>query len=70
MDWMMYIDHAGAKRKNHLNVCADVINYTPVNMNQWMKSGAMVKVETIHRETIDKATERKKKRGGKKIGGK
>ena len=62
-------DHAGAKRKNHLNVCADVIGYTPVNMNQFMKSGALSHVETIHRETIDKATERKAKRGGKKIRG-
>lgn len=59
-------DHAGAKRKNHLNVCADVIGYTPVNMNQFMKSGALSRIETIHRETIDKATERKAKRGGKK----
>lgn len=62
-------DHAGAKRKNHLNVCADVIGYTPVNMNQFMKSGALSRVETIHRETIDKATERKAKRGGRKIRG-
>ena len=61
-------DHAGAKRKNHLNVCADVIGYIPVNMNQFMKSGAMAHVETIHRDTIDKATERKAKRGGKKVG--
>lgn len=60
-------DHAGAKRKNHLNVCADVIGYTPVNMNQFMKSGALSRVETIHRETIDKATVRKAKRGGRKI---
>ena len=62
-------DHAGAKRKNHLNVCADVIGYTPVNMNQFMKSGALSHIETIHRDTIDKATERKAKRGGKKIRG-
>ena len=62
-------DHAGAKRKNHLNVCADVIGYTPVNMNQFMKSGALSHVETIHRDTIDKATERKAKRGGKKMRG-
>ena len=54
--------------KRHLNVCADVIGYTPINMNQWMKSGAMAHVETIHRDTIDKATVRKQKRGGKKIG--
>ena len=60
-------DHAGAKRKNHLNVCADVIGYMPVNMNQFMKSGALSHIETIHRETIDKATVRKAKRGGRKI---
>lgn len=61
-------DHAGAKRANHLNVCSDVIGYKPVNFNQFLKSGAMSKIQTIHRETIDKATERKRKRGGKKIG--
>ena len=54
--------------KRHFNVCADVIGYVPVNMNQFMKSGSMAHVETIHRDTIDKATERKRKRGGKKIG--
>ena len=61
-------DHVGHERKNHLNVCADVIGYIPVNMNQFMKSGAMAHVDTIHRDTIDKATERKRKRGGKKLG--
>ena len=61
-------DHQGHKRKNHTNVCVDVTGYQPINMNQWMKSGAMAHVETIHRDTIDKATVRKKKRGGKKIG--
>ena len=53
--------------KRHFNVCADVIGYTPVNMNQFMKSGALAHVETIHRDTIDKATVRKAKRGGRKI---
>ena len=53
--------------KRHFNVCADVIGYTPVNMNQFMKSGALAHIETIHRETIDKATVRKAKRGGRKI---
>jgi calcineurin-like phosphoesterase family protein len=61
-------DHQGHKRKNHTNVCVDVTGYQPINMNQWMKSGAMAHIETIHRTVIDKATERKKKRGGKKIG--
>ena len=55
--------------KHHLNVCADVIGYTPINMNQFMKSGALSHIETIRRNTIDKATERKAKRSGKKIRG-
>lgn len=59
-------DHCGKKRKGHMNVCADVIGYVPVNMNQFMKSGAMAHIETIHRDTIDKATMRKQKRGGNK----
>lgn len=60
-------DHAGKKRKNHLNVCSDVIGYEPVNLTQKLKSGLMSTITTIHRATIDSATERKAKRGGKKI---
>ena len=62
-------DHAGKKRKNHLNVCSDVIGYEPVNLTQKLKSGLMSVITTIHRVTIDSATERKAKRGGKKING-
>lgn len=51
----------------HLNVCADLVNYTPVNMNQLMKSGILSHIDSIHRETIDGATERKRKRGGKRL---
>ena len=60
-------DHAGTTRKGHLNVCADVIGYTPINFNQFLKSGASSKIQTIHRETINLATKRKQKRGGKKL---
>ena len=60
-------DHAGRKRKNHLNVCSDVIGYEPVNLTQKLKSGLMSAITTIHRATIDSATERRKKRG-KKLG--
>ena len=49
--------------KRHLNVCSDVINYTPINFNQLMKSGPTAKIDTIHRVTIDKATKKKKQRG-------
>ena len=49
--------------KQHINVCSDVINYTPINFNQLLKSGPTSKIETIHRTTIDKATKKKKQRG-------
>ena len=60
-------DHAGRKRQNHLNVCSDVIGWEPVNFTSFLKSGFGSKIQTIHRETIDNATKRKAKRGGKKI---
>lgn len=62
-------DHAGHKRQNHLNVCSDVIGWEPVNFTSFLKSGFGSKIQTIHRETIDNATKRKAKRGGKRIGG-
>lgn len=51
--------------KYHFNVCADVINYLPINMNQWMKEGHLAHIESIHRQTIDIANARAKKRGYK-----
>lgn len=54
--------------KRHFNACADVNNYLPINMNQWMKQGYLSHINTIHRTTIDTATARKAKRGGRKIG--
>ena len=61
-------DHQSGFHKNSVNCCCDVIDYKPINMNQIMKQGLAARIDTIHRETIDKATKRKKKRGGKKIG--
>ena len=53
-------EHEGKMRTNHLNVCADVLDYRPVNLNSFLsKSGALSKVETLHRQTIDKATRKK-----------
>lgn len=69
--WLFNIhghDHSGKSKKGHLNVCSDMIKYKPVNLNQFLKSGALAHIQTIHRETIDNATKRKAKRGGKKIG--
>lgn len=70
--WLFNIhghDHAGAIRPGHLNVCSDVRGYKPLNLNHILgKEGHLAKIQSIHRVTIDKATERKKKRGGKKLG--
>lgn len=53
----------GKDKLGHLNCCADVIHYTPINFNQFVKSGRLKEVESIHRLTIDEATVRAKKRG-------
>lgn len=51
--------HTGER---HLNVCAEHIDYYPVNVNRLLKNGLLSKVESIHRQTIDRATERKNRR--------
>lgn len=58
-------DHAGHYRPFHLNCCADVVGYLPINLNQFMKKGPAAKIDSIHRLTIDEATRRKIKRGKK-----
>lgn len=50
---------------NHFNVCADVIGYEPINFNKFMKEGHLAPIVSIHRDTIDNATARAKKRGYK-----
>ena len=49
-------------RPGHLCVCSDVINYTPVNFNQFVKSGRLNEIMPLHRYTINKATEKKERR--------
>lgn len=44
---------------NHLNVCAESIHYTPINLLSLIKNGLLKDIENIHRKTIDIATERK-----------
>lgn len=57
-------DHSGSKRdpSHYLNVCAEHINYIPVPLLSLIKKGLVSKVDSIHREAIDKATERKIKK--------
>lgn len=60
-------DHAGTQRRGCYNFCIDVINYEPINLNQFLKSGIYKDTKSVHRITIDCATKRARKRG-KKLG--
>lgn len=52
--------HYKTKEANSLNVCADAIAYTPINLNQLMKQGLTAKIISLHRDTISSASKRKK----------
>ncbi len=49
----------------HFNVCAEWINYTPVNLTKIIKSGILSNIIDIHRANIDKAIVRKAHRQNK-----
>lgn len=51
---------------HHMNVCAEHINYTPVNLINLLKTGLLKNIDSIHRTAIDNAIERKKKKQGEK----
>ena len=56
-------DHSNwFQQPNHLNVCAEWINYTPVSLLEMFKKGAFKGVDDIHRITIDKATKKAKEK--------
>lgn len=42
----------------HLNVAANVCDYTPVNLGVLIKNGILSGIESIHRETINRASGR------------
>ena len=46
----------------HLNVCAEAIDYAPINMLKLFKNGLLKNTKTIHQTIIEDATERKAKR--------
>lgn len=58
----------GSNDFQHLNVCCDVLDgYLPLNFKQLYKNGLVSKVSSIHRQTIDKATERRKKNANRRF---
>lgn len=44
---------------NHLNLAANVVKFIPVNLKDIIKSGALKQIKSIHRYTIESATNRK-----------
>lgn len=46
-------------KENHLNVCAEHINYRPVSLKSICTSGLLKNIPDIHRVTIDKASLKK-----------
>ena len=47
---------------NHLNIASDNIDFEPKNLDTLIKQGLISKVDSLHRVTIDQATELKVKR--------
>ena len=69
LDWCMNVhghthDRNIVNDKYHFNVCADVIGYIPINFNKWMKGGHLAKIQSLHRQTINEATDRRRRKGG------
>lgn len=67
MNWCFNIhghDHSDKYCKDmyHLNVAANVCGYTPVNLKDVIKGGALANVKSIHRVAIDGAVRRKGER--------
>ncbi len=44
----------------HINLAANVCGYTPISLGKIIQNGILADIESIHRMTINKATERKR----------
>ena len=65
LSWCLNIhghDHSNMEKYSdgckHLNVAANVCDYTPVNLGILIKNGILSGIESIHRETINRASGR------------
>ena len=71
-DYMFNIyghDHSGAYIDDrHLNVCAEVIGYYPINLLKLLDGGILKDVPSIHKVAIEAAVDRKAKREKGKSG--
>lgn len=57
-------DHSGEYYNDdyHLNICQNVFGYKPLNLKKFIEDGFLKQINSVHRETIDHATKRKKER--------
>ena len=67
LDWCLNIhghDHSGrfCRDKYHLNLAANICGYKPISLGEYVKTCGLSKIKSLHRDIIDNATERKKKR--------
>lgn len=66
IDWALNIhghDHSGRYiDKFHLNMASNVCGFKPMSLGEYVKKCGLSKIKSLHRDTIDNATERKRKR--------
>ena len=68
LSWAMNLhghNHQGPVKSNlyHYNCALEVNDYMPISLNALMKSGLTAHIEPLHRQTIDTATVKARKRG-------
>jgi calcineurin-like phosphoesterase family protein len=70
IDWALNIhghDHSGrTSDAYHLNLASNVTGFTLISLGEYLKKHGVSKIKSLHRDTIDNATKRKQKRGGKR----
>ena len=70
IDWALNIhghDHSGrTSDAYHLNLASNVTGFTLLSLGEYLKKHGVSKIKSLHRDTIDNATKRKQKRGGKR----
>ena len=66
LPWCLNIhghDHNGVEPYKegckHINLAANVCGYTPINLGKIINDGVLSGIDSIHRQTIDRATEKK-----------
>lgn len=66
LSWCLNIhghDHNGVESNKegceHINLAANVCGYTPISLGKIIKDGVLSGIDSIHRQTIDRATENK-----------